>query len=141
MNLINLDDIRTIKDTKQFAEAAIRTLMEAQSYITQLEEKVQHLEGLLVNSPVPNIQGQTGDSELDRKPHQIEIIEVEFKRLHDICIANNTPLTGDNLKKFDVLVKCFATLKGTSTKKPSKQEEKESIGDLLKLVSSNDQSE
>lgn len=127
-----------VKSSIQFANKAFESLESQQAYIKSLEDKVAHLESLLKSSNIPTIESNSpSNSPLSRKSHEEEIIQIEFRRLHDKVVIRNESLDRDDLKKFEILVKALVSLKSGQIKedKSKKSKEKEMpIEDLLKIV-------
>ncbi|HLD91125.1 MAG TPA: hypothetical protein VI911_08950 [Patescibacteria group bacterium] len=139
LNILNLEQLKNEMNSKEFAEKACNMLFEAKNYIDDLEEKVKHLEELLKNSSVPSIQPKQEEGILARRSHQMEIIEVEFKRMHDGIVMQGERLEGADLRKFDVLIKAYVALKnGDKLPKLSKEDKQEATADLLRIVSGED---
>lgn len=127
------------KESIQFANKAFETLESNLAYIKELEEKVAHLENLLKTSNTPTIESNS--SSLSRKSHEEEIIQIEFKRLHDKVVKLNEPLDPKDLKKFEILVKAIVSIKSGQIKedKTKKKEKEIPIEELLKCVMSDEE--
>jgi hypothetical protein len=134
-NILDLEQLKNEKDIKEFADKACKMLLQAKSHIEDLEEKVKHLEELLKNAPVPRLETVEDESRLARRSHQMEIIEVEFKRMHDSIVMRGELLEGADLRKFDTLIKSYVALKnGDKQTKITKEDKNEAEADLLSLV-------
>ena len=126
-----------VRDSVQFANKAFESLESQQKYILELETKVKHLESLLQSANIPTIESNSpSQSPLSRKSHEEEIIQVEFRRLHNKVVGQNESLDREDLKKFEILVKALVSLKSGQIKEDkSKKKEKEMpVEDLLRIV-------
>ena len=126
---------RITKSTEEFANEAFNKMKDTAQYIKHLEEKITHLEQLLKDSPVPNFD------EKQDKPLEEQIIETEIRRMHQKVMNDaEYELVGQELKKFDTLVKSLVALRGKPEKKSTKEENYDSKeeADLLELVESFD---
>jgi hypothetical protein len=120
-----------IVDSVKFANKAFETIEKREAYVKELEDKIEHLENLLKNSTTTEPL-----SSLARKPHEEEIIQVEMKRMHDRIVLGQESLTRDDLKKFEILVKCLVAIKNGELKDVKKKgkEKEQSVEELLRLV-------
>lgn len=138
-NILNLEKLKEEKNDKDFATKSYNLLVQACTYISDLKDKIKHLENLLNNVPIPSIEAPKEENKFARKSHQLEIIEVEFKRMHDCIVMNGENLEGNDLKKFDILIKSYVALKnGEKLPKLSKEDKQVATADLLRIVSGED---
>lgn len=131
--VLDIEARKELKSTKEVLDISVDNLHNSTHIIDQLnrenlelKEKVAHLEELLKHtSSVPD---------LERKPHEEEIIQVELKRMWDTHVINNVPLVDkDDVKKLETLVKCLVSLRAGKPVKV-KKEKTMSIEDALRIV-------
>lgn len=123
------NEIKRIVSEIGFSKDTEDTISKFKKYVNLLSEKIQILEKELSTQVKPK-------SDLDRKPHAEEIIDIEIKRLHERVIGGEE-LDRDDMKKFDTLVKDLVALRSKEAPQPKKSKEKQkSLDELLSIVSS-----
>ena len=115
---------------KAFIESQQKVINDLTKKNKKLEDEVAHLQKLL-ESTNPLIIG-------DKKPsgegiaQSILICELEIAKLQDIAVGN--PLTFEEVKKLDVLVKNLIILKEEEQKSKKQELDSKSKEELLRLV-------
>jgi len=132
--ILDLEARKELKSNKEVMDIMVEDVSDIAIYagnlerkVKELEEQIEHLKELLKYKPEE-------ESELDRKPIEEEIITVELKRMWDLHVMKNCPITEkDDIKKLETLVKCLVSLR--SGKAPKKKKEKAmSLDDALKIM-------
>lgn len=129
---------KTMEESRAFAEAQYKTIVELSRKIQKLEDDKKHLESLLESTSPLLPEPKTGllDNVI---PDEQVIAEVQLNILKSKALSGHsgTELTLEETKKVEAYSKILATLKSASNKKPEDIVVKQtSSADLLKLIDS-----
>lgn len=108
--VINLEQFKNVKELQEYCNKQYETLSKLNTENEQLRAKVEHLEKILsgTNTPIAS--------------NELELCKLEISRLYDAALAG--PLTDQETRKFDILVKNLLAIQGKEPeKKVSKKKE------------------
>jgi len=131
--ILDLEVKNSLKSNKEVMDV-ISDISDDTIYIGNLERKIKELQSELDSLKIVLDEKLKEGSDLERKPIEEEIIMVELKRMWDLHVMKNCPITEkDDIKKLETLVKCIVSLRsGKPTKK--KKEKEMSLDDALKIM-------
>jgi len=117
-DLVDLVQFRSIKEATEYSEKLTQTCIALQETISKLKEENFHLKQLLLDAGVQN-----GDI--------VTLSKSAYKR----------PLTLEETKKADLLIRSLYLITGKTTRKIKKKEEEVSDDTLLKIVTAQQEPE
>lgn len=123
-NVIDFGSFKNQKDLEFFAQAQYKTILAIKKQLDDLTRENTHLKSLLSSSsPVLRLM----------KTPEEDICEIELKRLKDKSV--NQPLTLEETKKLDLIIKNLILLREISDKKEEPPKPHVPTNELIAIAS------